>query len=175
VKVFAQASRQAYRQLLYNLRASFRLCGRRAFAVAAVMLGALCCGACSFPLSSLMPSQGAAPDVTGSVTPVAAHPLAHPSTQAPLSTLDLAYARAAAANALARGGDRNSVPWRNPLTGVGGSITPLASSHIEGGLPCRDFLATYGQGATYGWLQGSGCRTKRGAWEVTSLKPLNSS
>ena len=90
------------------------------------------------------------------------------------SPVDLAYARAAAADALAHGGKGNSVPWRNPQTGVGGNITPLASSHTEDGLPCRDFLASYGRAGTQSWLQGSACRTARGDWEVKSLKPLKS-
>jgi surface antigen len=90
------------------------------------------------------------------------------------SPTDLAYARAAAADALAHGTKGNSVPWRNPQTGVGGNITPLASSHTEDGLPCRDFLASYMRAGAQSWLQGSACRTARGDWEVKSLKPLKS-
>lgn len=59
------------------------------------------------------------------------------------SPVDLAYARAAAADALAHDTKGNSVPWRNPQTGVGGNITPLASSRATDGLPCRAFLASY--------------------------------
>jgi hypothetical protein len=39
---------------------------------------------------------------------------------AQVSNADLAYARAAAADVLTRGGKVNSVAWRNPQTGVGG-------------------------------------------------------
>jgi len=88
---------------------------------------------------------------------------------------DLAYARAAAADALGDSAKANSVPWRNPQTGVGGNITPLAASHSEGGLPCRDFLASYVRGGAQSWLQGSACRTASGEWHVKSLKPLKSS
>jgi surface antigen len=87
---------------------------------------------------------------------------------------DLAYARAAAADVLGRGAKANSVPWQNPQTGVSGNITPLATTHSEGGLPCRDFLASYVRGGAQSWLQGSACRTARGEWEVKSLKPLKS-
>jgi len=90
------------------------------------------------------------------------------------SPADLAYARAAAADALARDAKGNSVPWRNPQTGVGGNITPLAASHTEDGLPCRDFLASYVRAGAQSWLQGSACRSARGEWEVKSLKPLKS-
>ena len=55
---------------------------------------------------------------------------------------DLAYARAAVSDALARAGKDTSVPWENPDTGAGGNITPLATSYTEGGLSCRDFLAS---------------------------------
>ena len=108
-------------------------------------------------------------DVTGSVGHAGA-PKA--TVAAHVSDADLAYARAAAADALARGGKANSVPWQNPQTGVGGNITPLASSHDEDGLPCRDFLASYVSGASQAWLQGSACRTARGEWQVKTLKPL---
>ncbi len=67
---------------------------------------------------------------------------------------DLAYARAAAADALGRGAKANSVPWENPQTGVSGNITPLAATHSEDGLPCRDFLASYVRGGSQSWLQG---------------------
>ena len=88
------------------------------------------------------------------------------------SEADLAYARAAAADALARGDKDSSVPWENPQTGAGGNITPLAAAYSEGGLPCRDFLASYVRGESQAWLQGAACRTGHGKWEVKSLKPL---
>jgi len=87
---------------------------------------------------------------------------------------DLAYARAAATDVLARGGKDTSVPWQNPQTGAGGNITPLATAYSEGGLPCRDFLASYVHGGSHDWLQGAACRTARGGWEVKRLKPLKS-
>ena len=57
---------------------------------------------------------------------------------------------------LARGGKDASVPWQNPQTGAGGNITPLATSYSEGGLPCRDFLASYVHGAIAGLAAGRG-------------------
>ena len=86
--------------------------------------------------------------------------------------VDLAYARTAASNVLARGGKDASVPWRNPQTGASGNITPLATAYSEGGLPCRDFLSSYVRGSAQDWLQGAACRSASGAWEVTRLKPL---
>ena len=68
----------------------------------------------------------------------------------------------------------NSVPWRNPQTGVGGNITPLAAAYSEGGLSCRNFLASYVNGGAQAWLQGSACRGARGEWQVKNLRPISS-
>jgi surface antigen len=86
--------------------------------------------------------------------------------------VDLAYARATAADALARGGRDLSTPWENPHTGAGGNITPLAAAYNDGNVTCRDFLASYVQGQAQSWLQGEACHGVHGQWEVRSLKPL---
>jgi surface antigen len=88
------------------------------------------------------------------------------------SEVDLAYARAVAADALTRGANDNSIPWENPHTGAGGNITPLATSYNDGALTCRDFLASYMHGQSQAWLQGEACRTEHGKWEIRDLKPL---
>jgi len=136
---------------------------------------ALACGGCSYQLDSMLSKPDADVEQTGSIARLAASGgAAVPAAATEPSPVDLAYARAAAADALAQGGKGNSVPWRNPQTGVGGNITPLASSHTEDGLPCRDFLASYVRAGAQSWLQGSACRTARGEWEVKSLAPLKS-
>ena len=94
------------------------------------------------------------------------------ANSAALAEVDLAYARAAAAEALSRGGRDLSVPWENPRTGASGNITPLAASYTEGSLTCRDLLASYVRGQTQSWLQGEACRADQGKWEVKSLKTL---
>jgi len=88
------------------------------------------------------------------------------------SEVDLAYARAVAADALARGSKDSSIPWENPHSGAGGNITPLAASYSEGDLFCRDFLASYVHGPAQAWLKGEACRSQHGKWEVKSLKQL---
>ncbi|HEX4408968.1 MAG TPA: RT0821/Lpp0805 family surface protein [Xanthobacteraceae bacterium] len=109
---------------------------------------------------------------TGSITP-SGHGVRVAVAPAP-SEGDLIYARAAVADVLARGGKDASIPWENPETGAGGNITPLATAYSEGGLPCRDFLASYVHGGSHDWLQGAACRDVHGAWEVKRLKPLKS-
>jgi surface antigen len=172
--VWVWGDREACRRSLYSGTAPQRLCGRwRKLSCVTAVLGALAVSGCSYRLSSLGSKDGG--DTTGSIAaPVApAAPAVGTGSVSPRAELDLAYARAAASDALARGGKDSSVPWENPETGAGGNITPLATSYTEGGLPCRDFLASYVHGGSQDWLQGAACRTTAGAWEVRRLKPLN--
>lgn len=136
-------------------------------APAAAALCACLAAGCSYQLSSLTAKGGEA-DETGAI----GHPAAYVEADASPPEIDLAYARAAAAEALARGGKDASVPWENPHTGAHGNITPLAASHSEGNFTCRDILASYLHGDAEAWLQGEACRTDHGKWEVKSLVPL---
>jgi surface antigen len=138
------------------------------------MIVALACGGCSYQLDSMFSKPDADVEQTGAIAHSTAADGASAAAAIKPSQADLAYARAAAADALARDTNGNSVPWRNPQTGVGGNITPLAATHEEAGLPCRDFLASYLNAGAPAWLAGSACRTARGDWEVKSLKPLKS-
>jgi hypothetical protein len=153
-----------------------RLCRRlRCLAGVAALLSGLCAGGCSFQLHSLLASDESSDgDQTGS-TGRPGDKTPHQADVVPPSETDLAYARAAASDVLARSAKDtkdNSVPWQNPNNGAGGNITPLATSYSEGGLACRDFLASYVHGESQDWLQGAACRTSQGNWEVKSLKPL---
>jgi surface antigen len=135
------------------------------------ILCAVAVAGCSFQLSSLLSKGDADVETTGSVSrPADQAGRIADASQPP--EVDLAYARAVAADTLARGGKDSSVPWENPHTGAGGNITPLAASYSEGGFTCRDFLASYVHGASEAWLQGEACRTDHGKWEVKSLIPL---
>jgi hypothetical protein len=139
------------------------------------VLGSLAAGGCSYQLHSLLSKEDDAEvPQTASIT--------RSEEQAPhavevrrRSEVDLAFARRAASDALAHTGKDASVPWHNPDTGAGGNITPLATSYDEGGLPCRDFLASYAHDGSQDWLQGAACRSSAGSWEVKSLKPLKPS
>jgi hypothetical protein len=193
--VLAWGDRTASRRSLYSGTGAPRLCRPlRCFAGVA----ALCCGlaaaACSFPLHHQSAKDNADVEQTGSIgrqdgrqdgrqegrqgegqadrqgTP----PDEPPSrVTAQPSEADLVYAREVAAELLSRSGRDLSVPWENPNTGAGGNITPLANAYTEGGLPCRDFLASYVHGGAQDWLEGAACRTSRGTWEVKRLKPFN--
>ena len=89
---------------------------------------------------------------------------------------DLAFARNAASDVLTKGDKDSSQPWENPETGARGSVTPLAQAYSgEDGKTCRDFLASYVNGATESWLQGAACKAGQGRWEIHSSKPWRKS
>jgi len=138
------------------------------------MLGEFAAAGCSYQLDSLFAKADADVEQTGSTARSDAK-AGHAADAAALSEVDLAYARAVAVDALARGAKDNSIPWENPHTGASGNITPLAASYSEGVFTCRDFLASYMQGESQAWLQGEACRTEHGKWEIKRLKPLKQS
>jgi hypothetical protein len=129
---------------------------------------------CSYQLASMSPKDSDDVEATGSIRRVAVRAEHAEHTETAPPEVDLAYARAVAAEALAHGGKDSSVPWENPRTGASGNITPLATSYSEGSFTCRDFLASYVHGESQAWLQGEACRAGRGKWEVKSLTPLKS-
>jgi surface antigen len=89
---------------------------------------------------------------------------------------DLAFARTAASDVLTKGDKDSSQPWQNPETGARGSVTPLAQAYSsDDGRTCRDFLASYVNGKTENWLQGSACHNGNGRWEIHTLKPWRQS
>jgi surface antigen len=140
-------------------------------APAAVLMLGLATGGCSFSyqLGSLFgPDDG--PAQTASVAPAGATK----PTSAPADG-DLVFARAAAAELLARGTPHASVPWENPHTGARGTVTAVASAYPQDGLECRDFLASYVRGGAEAWLEGEACHVHRGKWEVRALRPLKRS
>jgi surface antigen len=101
-------------------------------------------------------------EVTGSVGPARA--------AAPTES-DLAFARNAASDVLTKGDKDSSQPWENPATGARGSVTPLAQAYSSDGRSCRDFLASYVNGGSESWLQGTACQSGKGRWEIHALKP----
>jgi surface antigen len=145
---------------------------RRAGALACIIFFALTSGGCSFSYK-LAGLFGDKEDETAGVTPSA---LARAEPAGPRAALpdeaDLHIAKAAAAEALARGGKDVSVPWENPRSGARGTVTPIALASTRDGVVCRDFLASFVRGNDEAWLQGEGCRIQKGRWEVRAMKPL---
>lgn len=149
-----------------------RLWRLRAKAIAlALTLGAATSGcSLSYKLDSFLgkdekPEQAAA---------VRAAPAPKPNRQpaAVPADNDLAYAKAAASEVLARPEKDASQPWENPGTGARGTVTPLADAYTQDGFQCRDFLASYIREGSESWLQGDACRIHHGKWTVRTLRPL---
>jgi surface antigen len=143
-------------------------------AVAAI-IALIALAGCSYQLASLVSTDDGGSQVTGSISAsdkASAGSAAKAFSQA---ELDLAYACAAATEALSHGSRDASLPWQNPHSGARGNITPLATSYSEAGMACRDFLASYMHGEAQDWLEGAACRSASGAWEIRRLKPLKSS
>jgi surface antigen len=174
--------REWCRRHLYNDNgtAALRLCQLlwRARPIAmkpiAAILSLIAVSGCSYQLASLVSTEESGPQVTGTISPSANASSNTPSKSSPQAELDLAYARAAAAEALSRGSRDASLPWQNPHSGARGNITPLATSYSEAGMACRDFLASYMHGDAQDWLEGAACRSASGTWEIRRLKPLKS-
>jgi surface antigen len=147
---------------------------RRPITAIAAIASLIALTGCSYQLASLVSTDENAPQVTGSINASAKAVSGSPAKASPQADLDLAYARAAATEALSRGSRDASLPWQNPQSGARGNITPLATSYSEAGLACRDFLASYMHGDAQDWLEGAACRTTGGTWEIKRLKPLKS-
>ena len=144
---------------------------RRLLPVAGLLL-ALPGGACSFSyqLGSMFGQDDKRSDVTGSIASSAAQSGPAVAAGGPPEN-DLAYARAAASEALGHDGKTTSVPWENPQTGARGTVTPLATAYTQDGFVCRDFLASYVHQGAEAWLQGEGCRIHEGKWEIRAMHP----
>ena len=131
---------------------------------------ALAIGGCSFSyqLDNLFGKKDDA-SLSGTLQPAAA-------TLKPVNDLppegDLIIARAAVTEVMSKGSKDASVSWENPQTGTRGTVTPIATSRVEDGLTCHEFLASFERQGTSSWMQGEACRTaNKGKWEVRNLKP----
>lgn len=128
-------------------------------------------GGCSMPLGSMLSGDKHDPDTTASISPTPIRETLPAGGGA--SEADLAYARAAATEVIAKNGKDLSQPWENPNTGARGSVTPLTSAYNSNGTTCRDFIASYLRDTTETWFQGEACKFAA-RWEVRSMKPWRS-
>jgi surface antigen len=167
--------RSAVQNALLSATALYRVWGRvglsairpSGFVMTIILIG-LGAGGCSFSRNDKSAyAKADDSDLTGSI--------ARPAKDAPPTETDLAFTRNAASDVLSKGDRDSSQHWENPETGARGSVTPIAQSYAaEDGRRCRDFLASYVNGATESWLQGAGCQSTRGRWEIHTLKPWRS-
>lgn len=147
------------------MRVGLLAIGPAGTALTLILIG-LCASGCSMSRNDAFAKMQES-DVTGSITP-------QPAPASPTDA-DLAFARNAASDVLTKGDRDSSQPWHNPQTGARGSVTPIAKIYEDGGRTCRDFLASYVNGDTEQWWQGSACRGPRGHWQIHALKPWQQS
>lgn len=58
----------------------------------------------------------------------------------------------------------SELAWRNPDTGVAGSIVPLRSFRTRSGKVCREFIETVASGKAVDSYRLTGCRDDDGVW-----------
>ncbi|MGZ8325846.1 MAG: RT0821/Lpp0805 family surface protein [Rhodoplanes sp.] len=164
---------RAPRRPRYKGTRKARLWRLRAKAIAlALTLGAATSGcSLSYKLDSFLGKDSEKPVHTASVRPAAA-PQPNQTTAATPAEYDLAYAKVAAAEVLARGEKDASQNWENPGNGARGTVTAIADAYTQDGFLCRDFLMSYIREGAESWLQGDACRIHRGKWTVRTLRPL---
>ncbi len=117
-------------------------------------------------------SAGDRGDITGSI------PKQSPKSNADsdlMSVADWSLAGVALREALKGKEDNASVPWTNPDTGSGGTVTLVASAYTKDGFPCRNFLASNVREGKEAWFSGTACRLHRGEWDIRSTRPLQKS
>lgn len=175
----------AWRKALYRATPAARLERAKVITVArmAVLAGLLtCAGGCSIPLGSVFDKKSDEAELTTGSISKPATSAQNAATNATTGAIqskpgkapnerDLAYAREVARQVVGRGGKDASLPWENPQTGARGTVTALAAAYTQGGITCRDFLASYVQAGSEAWMQGEACQQTKGQWEVRSLKP----
>jgi surface antigen len=140
--------------------------------MAAIVTVGMLAGGCSMRLGAMFDkSKGDAADVTGSISAPAQPRTSARAAASDLEEGDLMLAREAAAELFSRNTKDASLPWENPKTGARGMVTPVAATYADGGLTCRDFLASYVRDRGETWLQGDACKGDGGKWEVRNMTP----
>ena len=75
--------------------------------------------------------------------------------------------RACMGHALELAGERKSVAWTNPASGVSYRLTP-EGAFKDGGLPCRRFTTVLALGKKKDTVKGAACRQASGEWVFRS-------
>jgi surface antigen len=75
--------------------------------------------------------------------------------------------RACMGHALELAGERKTVAWTNPATGVSYRLTPTGSFK-DGDAPCRRFTTVLASGGRKESLKGAACRQGSGEWQFRS-------
>jgi surface antigen len=85
-----------------------------------------------------------------------------------LDRADLNYYNQASQRALETGQSGRALPWRNPESGVGGSVTPGNYYQNASGQYCREYSQTINVGGRTEQGHGTACRQPDGTWQIVN-------
>ena len=85
-----------------------------------------------------------------------------------LDKADMAYYNRASQRALETGQPGETLPWSNPNSNVGGTITPSSYYQTETGQYCREYTQTIKVGGRTEQGHGTACRQPDGTWQIVS-------
>lgn len=124
------------------------------------------------PLTAQMAQSAGEPRTTGSVSRAAPATPAAPAASGalPIPQADWDAAKVVLMQALADAGDTPSLPWTNPASGMGGTVTAMQRAAGPNGQTCRDFLGSAIKDGRETWFDGRACRST-GPWAVVELRP----
>lgn len=88
------------------------------------------------------------------------------SIGASLDRADLQYYQATSQQALETAQPGQSLPWNNPQSGNGGTITPSNYYQTAGGQYCREYTQTIQVGNRKETGYGRACRQEDGTWQI---------
>lgn len=88
------------------------------------------------------------------------------SVGASLDRADMAYYNSTAQQALETGAPGEALPWRNPKSGHGGSVTPSKYYQTASGQYCREYTQTIRIGGRVEEGVGTACRNEDGTWTL---------
>lgn len=83
-----------------------------------------------------------------------------------LDRADINYYRQAQQEALETAQPGQPLPWNNPQSGHGGTITPSAPYQNAGGQYCREFTHKINVGGQSETGYGTACRQPDGSWQI---------
>lgn len=105
-------------------------------------------------MSTSLGPMFAADDITGSITPRDGR------FSNTMTDEDWRLAKAAVDTATSGNGATPAAAWENPLSGLKGSVTPVAAPYASQDRACRAFIATLVLKGRTEWYQGQACRGK---------------
>lgn len=88
------------------------------------------------------------------------------SVGASLDRADMTYYNRVSQQALESGASGEALPWKNPASGNGGTVTPSKYYQTASGNYCREYTQTIKVGGKIQEGVGTACRNEDGSWTI---------